>query len=98
MRSWSLRPRAERPVHERRRTTLSIVHSAEIHRQADRARTVYASFLIGDEEFALDVHCVQEVVNLPAKIAPMPLSPDFVAGVFNLRGVIIPMLSMARLL
>lgn len=61
-------------------------------------QTVYASFQLGDEDFALDVRHVQEAVNLPAKITPMPLSPEFVPGVFNLRGAIIPILSMVRLL
>ncbi|MDE1929820.1 MAG: chemotaxis protein CheW, partial [Burkholderiales bacterium] len=59
---------------------------------------VYASLLIGADEFALDVRQVQEVVNLPAAVAPMPLAPDFVRGVFNLRGAIVPLLDMRRLL
>ncbi|MDE2368862.1 MAG: chemotaxis protein CheW [Burkholderiales bacterium] len=59
---------------------------------------VYASFLIGGGEFALDVRHVQEVVNLPAAVAPMPLAPAFVSGVFNLRGAVMPLLDMRRLL
>jgi purine-binding chemotaxis protein CheW len=63
-----------------------------------RERTIYASFQLGDEEFALDVRHVQEVLNLPAAIVPMPLGPDFSLGVFNLRGSIIPLLGMDLLL
>jgi len=77
---------------------LGLSPPAEIHQQVNQTRTIYASFWMGDQEFALDVRRVQEVVNLPAKISPMPLSPDFVVGVFNLRGAIIPVLSMTRLL
>ena len=59
---------------------------------------VYASFLLGEEEFALDVRYVQEVIHLPATIVAMPLAPDFCLGIFNLRGSIIPLLSTDRLL
>ena len=59
---------------------------------------VHASFLLGNEEFALDVKHVQEVVNMPTTIVPLPLAPDFVCGCFDLRGAIIPVMDMARLL
>lgn len=62
------------------------------------AQPVYASFGLGTEEYALDVRHVSEVVNLPTAITAMPLAPDFVAGVFNLRGTIIPVLDARRLL
>jgi purine-binding chemotaxis protein CheW len=59
---------------------------------------VHASFLLGSEEFALDVKQVQEVVNMPTAVVPLPLAPDFVCGCFDLRGAIIPVIDMARLL
>ncbi len=59
---------------------------------------IYASFLLGDEEFALDVRHVHEVVNRPTVLTPMPLAPAFAAGVFNLRGAIVAVLDMRRLL
>ena len=68
-------------------------------RRAASARAeVYASFALGSEEFALAVQHVQEVVNTPAAIVPLPLAPDFVCGFFDLRGAIIPLVDMARLL
>lgn len=70
-------------------------------RDAARAaptQKIYASFALDDEEYAVDVRHVREVVNLPPHIIPMPMSPDFVAGVFNLRGDIIPVLDAKRLL
>lgn len=66
--------------------------------RAAAAQPVYASFALGTEEYALDVRHVNEVVNLPPAITPMPLAPDFVAGIFNLRGAIIPVLDARRLL
>lgn len=77
---------------------MSTPYSGPAPQQARGGQIVYASFQLGDEDFALDVRHVQETVSLPAKITLMPLSPDFMPGVFNLRGVIIPLLSMVRLL
>lgn len=65
---------------------------------AAAVQTVYASFGLGAQEYALDVKYVSEVVNLPSSVAPMPLAPDFLLGIFNLRGAIIPMLDARRLL
>ena len=67
-------------------------------RRAAASQPIYASFGLDDEEYAVDVRHVREVVNLPSSLMMMPLSPDFVAGVFNLRGAIIPVLNAKRLL
>ncbi|GAB3443408.1 chemotaxis protein CheW [Massilia solisilvae] len=61
-------------------------------------QAIYASFTVDGDEYAVDVRHVREVVNLPSEITPMPLAPDFVAGVFNLRGTIVPALDARRLL
>ena len=66
--------------------------------QGRQAQPIYASFLLDGEEYAVDVRHVREVVNLPSAITAMPLAPDFVDGVFNLRGTIIPVLDARRLL
>lgn len=59
---------------------------------------IYTSFHINKTEIAIEVKSVQEVVNFPEKIIPMPLSPDFLCGVFNLRGTIIPIINLKGLL
>lgn len=59
---------------------------------------IYASFNIGNLEVALNVKAVQEVVNFPDNIIKMPLAPDFLVGVFNLRGLIIPVINLKELL
>ncbi|WP_368184392.1 chemotaxis protein CheW [Aestuariibius sp. HNIBRBA575] len=59
---------------------------------------IYGSFLIGDSEFAIPVSAVQEVVNEPTDISPMPLAPPYMLGLFNLRGQIIPIVDLRILL
>lgn len=59
---------------------------------------IYGSFTIDESEFAIPVSAVQEVVNEPMDISPVPLSPSFMLGLFNLRGKIIPVIDLRCLL
>ncbi|WP_413586723.1 chemotaxis protein CheW [Bdellovibrio sp. HCB274] len=59
---------------------------------------MFASFKLGDAELAMSVGLLQEVVNVPEAISPVPLAPDFLKGIFNLRGTVIPIVDMSVLL
>ncbi|MNJ96759.1 Chemotaxis protein CheW [compost metagenome] len=59
---------------------------------------MFASFCLGEVELAISVASLQEVVNFPEKITPVPLAPAFLTGLFNLRGVVIPIVDVAHLL
>lgn len=59
---------------------------------------IVGSFFIDRTEFALPVDRVQEVVNVPAQITAVPLGPPFLLGVFNLRGLVIPVVDLRVLL
>jgi chemotaxis signal transduction protein len=47
------------------------------------------TFQLGEEEFGFDIMSVQEIIRLP-KLARVPRAPDYVDGVANLRGVVLP--------
>jgi purine-binding chemotaxis protein CheW len=51
------------------------------------------SFVLGNEEFGVDIICVQEI-NRMLQITKVPNSPDYVEGVVNLRGRVIPVLDL----
>jgi purine-binding chemotaxis protein CheW len=51
------------------------------------------SFKISNEEFGVDILCVQEI-NRMLQITKMPNTPDFIEGVINLRGRVIPVLDL----
>lgn len=55
----------------------------------------YVTFHVGSEEYGLDIASVAEVVR-PLKITPLPRMPEFVEGVINLRGTIIPVVDLRR--
>lgn len=62
------------------------------------ALAIYGSFWIGDLEFALPVSAIREVVNEPAVTSTVPLAPSFLKGLFNLRGLAIPIVDLRTLL
>ncbi|WP_425266026.1 chemotaxis protein CheW [Desulfohalovibrio reitneri] len=53
------------------------------------------TFSIGDEEFGVDILKVQEIIRT-MEITRVPKAPDFVEGVINLRGKVIPIIDLRR--
>jgi purine-binding chemotaxis protein CheW len=52
------------------------------------------AFMVGAEEYAIDIHRVLEILHLPAP-AQFPRAPGF-DGVLNLRGEILPLVDLRR--
>src|SRR5574342_727501 len=55
--------------------------------------TQYLTFKLGDEVFALDITKVREVLDFTA-ITKVPRTPDFMRGVINLRGSVVPVVDL----
>lgn len=53
------------------------------------------TFTLGNEEYAVDILKVQEI-NRMKEITRVPNSPDYVEGVINLRGKVIPVVSLRK--
>lgn len=53
------------------------------------------SFTVGSERFAVEILMVQEIIMM-SDITEIPSAPDFVEGVINLRGNIIPVLDLRK--
>jgi purine-binding chemotaxis protein CheW len=53
------------------------------------------SFKIGDEEFGVDILKVQEI-NRMVEVTRVPNAPEYVDGVINLRGKVIPIVDLRR--
>jgi len=51
------------------------------------------SFNIGEEEYGIDILKVQEIIRI-MDITKVPNTPDFVEGVINLRGRVIPIIDL----
>lgn len=57
------------------------------------AQCQLVSFNIRGDEFAVDISEVQEIIKMQ-NITHVPQAPSFVEGVINLRGVIVPIMSL----
>lgn len=55
--------------------------------------TQYLTFKLGEEVFALDVNVVREILDFTT-ITKVPQTPDFMRGVINLRGSVVPVVDM----
>jgi purine-binding chemotaxis protein CheW len=49
-------------------------------------------FRLGAEEFGVPIMSVQEIVRVPEALTRVPKTPDFVEGVINLRGTVLPVI------
>ena len=53
------------------------------------------TFGLDEEIFAIEVHRVREVLDL-IRITKMPRAPDYMLGVINVRGSVIPVVDLRR--
>lgn len=53
------------------------------------------SFMLADEEYGVEVLKVREIIRMPT-ITKMPNTPQHVEGIINLRGKVIPIISMRK--
>ncbi|ANV98415.1 chemotaxis protein CheW [Helicobacter enhydrae] len=52
-------------------------------------------FIVGDEEFAVPILNVREIVK-PIEYTRVPGTPEYVLGVFNLRGNVLPLIDLRQ--
>lgn len=55
----------------------------------------YLTFQLGPETYGIEILCVQEIIGL-LPITRIPKVSEYVRGVINLRGKVIPVMSLAR--
>lgn len=66
-------------------------HQSEEFQKVSDAVKSYLSFKLGGEFFSIPVMKVLEILEVP-KITKVPHSPDFLKGVINLRGAVLPVI------
>ncbi|WP_336245327.1 chemotaxis protein CheW [Maritimibacter dapengensis] len=54
----------------------------------------YLSFLVGGQDYCVDIMQVREIRG-GAKATTLPHSPDYMRGVINLRGTVLPIMDLA---
>ncbi|MCX4188859.1 chemotaxis protein CheW [Methylophaga sp. OBS3] len=59
----------------------------------DSESSEYLSFVLGEEQYAVEILQVQEIRGWQP-VTPIPNTPDYFCGVLNLRGAIIPIIDL----
>lgn len=67
----------------------------EAQKKQDDELLQLVTFSIGEEEFGVDILKVQEIIRT-MEITKVPRAPEFVEGVINLRGKVIPIIDLRR--
>jgi purine-binding chemotaxis protein CheW len=57
------------------------------------ATAQYLTFWLGDEVLGMDIRTVREIIQC-GPMATVPLMPNFVRGVINLRGAVVPVIDL----
>ncbi len=55
----------------------------------------FVTFHIGEAKFGIPVLSTREIVEY-GKITPIPESPDFIEGVINIRGTVVPVVDLTK--
>src|SRR5579872_6359286 len=66
----------------------------EIHREAEQNVQQYLTFMIGGEEYAVSLLKVKEIIEYDT-VTQIPKTPEWIRGVINLRGSVVPVIDLA---
>lgn len=67
----------------------------ELDALTDENAEQYLTFILADEEYAIDILRVQEIKGWD-KVTTLPRTPDYLQGVINLRGTIVPIVDLRK--
>jgi purine-binding chemotaxis protein CheW len=56
----------------------------------------FVIFKLENQEYAVPIENVQEIVRVPEELTRVPKTPDFVEGVINLRGSVLPVIDLRK--
>lgn len=59
--------------------------------EKEKTMNSYLSFKLGNEDFALHVNKVLNILEM-TNITEVPKAPDYMKGVINLRGTVLPVI------
>ena len=65
--------------------------------EAPETSTQYCTFRFENELYGIEIDQIQEIINLQ-KVFPVPRAPNYIMGVINLRGNIVPVIDIKPIL
>lgn len=73
--------------------TGALTESNMTGQEEDTQEGKFLTFVLGKEHYGLEIRYVTEIIGIQ-KITPVPDLPDYVKGVINLRGKVIPVMDV----
>ncbi len=67
----------------------------DINKDSDSDTSQFLTFILGSEEYGVDILQVQEIKGWD-RVTPIPNTPDYIKGVINLRGAIVPIIDLRQ--
>ena len=83
---------AENKIEKNIQTEKTEVKKGTLH-LADEDKLQIIGFKLGEEEFGIDIFSVKEIIRM-SLMTRVPNAPDFVVGVVNMRGKVIPIIDL----
>ncbi len=71
------------------------VRQSHAEPNAASAASQYLTFIMNNEEYGVDILCVQEIRGWETA-TPLPNAPKHIKGVINLRGTIVPIIDLRQ--
>jgi purine-binding chemotaxis protein CheW len=71
-----------------------IIKRHPVEQVADDEQRQYLTFLLGGETFAIAILNIKEIIEY-GNVTTVPMMPEFVRGVINLRGAVVPVIDLA---
>jgi len=68
---------------------------AEMSSAVQQDTEQYLTFILAGQEYGVDILRVQEIKGWD-KVTPLPNTPEYVRGVINLRGTIVPIIDLRQ--
>lgn len=68
--------------------------SAKLANQIVQENQQYLTFLLNGEPFAIGILCIKEIIEYNG-LTEVPMMPECIRGVINLRGAVLPVLDLA---
>ncbi|MDO9316671.1 MAG: chemotaxis protein CheW [Gammaproteobacteria bacterium] len=67
----------------------------DAHSDHEQEAHQYLTFMLGAEVFAIGILHIKEIIEY-GKLTTVPMMPDFIRGVINLRGAVVPVIDLSR--
>ena len=74
---------------------MNTISSNTVNVKQDVEGGKFLSFFLGKEEYAIEILRVQEIIGL-LPIVPVPKMPEYIRGIINLRGNIVPIMCIRK--